>query len=305
MSTLKRLLRNKWIRLALIILIVGATFGVFGYYLISHPEVIEQVTSLSPISLLLLTLAYVGTIFANAYVLSVSLRMIGKRVGFLENASLTGYSSVVNFFGPLQSGPGVRAAYLKQRHGVEIKKFLYATIVFYGFFALINIFVLLAALVWRAPGNLVPLFIISILLMSTCGAVLVLNLSNQARKVAKSIKLTDCNFWRIGIGALVLSLCTSFAYFIELRHVEPTVTFIQSVIYAAAANLALFVSLTPGAIGFRESFLLLTRQLHLIPNDIVLAASIIDRAFYVVFLLVLFVVLLMFTGSRFRKSKLQ
>jgi uncharacterized membrane protein YbhN (UPF0104 family) len=79
----------------------------------------------------------------------------------------------------------------------------------------------------------------------------------------------------------------------------------QSVIYAAAANLALFVSLTPGAIGFRESFLLLTRQLHQIPNDIVFAASIIDRAFYVVFLLVLFVVLLLFTGNRFRKAKLR
>jgi len=305
MNTLRRLLQNKWIRLILIILIVGTTFGIFGNYLATHPEVIDQLVSLSPTSLLLLTLAYIGTILANAYVLSVSLRMIGKRVGFLENASLTGYSSVINFFGPLQSGPGVRAAYLNQRHGVAVRKFLYATVVFYGFFAFINALILLTALVLRTPGNLATLLIFSVLLMSISAVALILNLSVRARLLAKSVKLTDRNFWFIGIGAAALSLCTSLAYFVELQHVEPATTFMQTVVYAAAVNIRLYVSLTPGAIGFRESFLFLTQQLHQISNDTILAASIIDRAFYVVFLLVLFVVLLLITGSRFRKAKLQ
>ena len=90
----------------------------------------------------------------------------------------------------------------------------------------------------------------------------------------------------------MLSLCTAFAYYFELFHVDPSVGMAQTLVYAAAANLALFVSLTPGAIGFRESFLLLTEQLHRIPDNVVIAASIIDRAFYVVFLLVMFAVLL-------------
>ena len=292
MNIARRLLLNRWVRLVIMILVVGATLGVFTSYLATHPDAIDQVLSLSPISLVLLTLAYTGTILANAFVLSVSLKMIGKQVGFLENASLTGYSSIVNFFGPLQSGPGVRAAYLKQRHGVEVKKFIYATLVFYGFFASINVLTVLVALLLQAPGNLIPLYVFSLLLMSVSAIALVLNLSTKARSMVHKIRLNDRNFWLIGIGALALSLCTSFAYFIELRHVDAAIDFTQAIVYGAAANLALFVSLTPGAIGFRESFLLLTQRIHQIPSDVVLAASIIDRAFYVVFLLVLFLVLL-------------
>src|SRR6185312_11421412 len=74
-------------------------------------------------------------------------------------------------------------------------------------------------------------------------------------------------------------------YYSELRSVAPGTTFGQAVIYTGAANLALYVSLTPGAIGFRESFLLFSRHLHHISSTTIVAASILDRAVYVVFLL--------------------
>jgi uncharacterized membrane protein YbhN (UPF0104 family) len=257
-----------------------------------------------PAALALLTIAYVGTIVANAFVLSASLRMIGKRVGFVENASLTGYSSVVNFFGPLQSGPGFRAAYLKQRHSVSLGKFFYATLVFYGFFAAINAGVILIAIALRTPSNLASLIITGSIIAGGLVAWLAYRFIPKIHQAFKAIKLTDANFWLIGLGALALSLCTTAAYFLELIHVDPTVNFLQTTVYAAAANLALFVSLTPGAIGFRESFLLLTQQLHQIPSDVVVAASIIDRAFYVVFLLGLFLFLLAIGArAKLRKSK--
>lgn len=292
MNRLRSLLKNPRIRIALVVLIVGITLVVFGNYLITHPDVIRLIFSLSPAAITLLTMAYIGTILANAFVLSVSLRMMGKKVGFLENASLTGYSSVVNFFGPLQSGPGFRAVYLKQRHGVSLKKFLYATIVFYGFFALINGLVIAAAVVLRADSALMVPLILGGLAIAAVIIGLAYRFVPKFRSLLHAVKLTDPYFWLIGLGALALSLCTTFAYYIELLHVDTTVNFAQTIIYAAAANLALFVSLTPGAIGFRESFLLLTQQLHQIPGNVVLAASIIDRAFYVVFLLVLFLFLL-------------
>ncbi|MES2876023.1 MAG: lysylphosphatidylglycerol synthase domain-containing protein [Patescibacteria group bacterium] len=292
MNELMKLFQNKWVRLVLIVLIVGATLVVFTKYLIDNPDIIGLIFSMHPAAIALLALAYVGTIVANAFVLSASLRMIGKRVGFVENVSLTGYSSVVNFFGPLQSGPGFRAAYLKQRHDVSLRKFLYATLVFYGFFAVINGLVILAALLARAPaGRVIPLAV-STLLIVVSASFLAYRFIPKLRDVTKNIKVTSLHFWAIGIGALALSLCTAAAYFVELLHVDVTITFLQTIVYAAAANLALFVSLTPGAIGFRESFLLLTQQLHQIPTDTVIAASIIDRAFYVLFLLALFLFLL-------------
>jgi uncharacterized membrane protein YbhN (UPF0104 family) len=58
-------------------------------------------------------------------------------------------------------------------------------------------------------------------------------------------------------------------------------------VYTGAANLALFVSLTPGAIGFRESFLVFSQHLHHISNSTIVAANILDRAMYLVLLLIL------------------
>ena len=292
MNQLKRLLASKAFRLGLIIVIVGATLAAFTYYLITHPNIIGLILSLHPATLTLIAIGYVGTIVANAIVLGASLRVIGKRVPFADNVSLTGYSSVVNFFGPLQSGPGFRAAYLKTRHGVSLRKFFSLTVVFYGFFAAFNAVVIAVAALLRAPSGLaLPLAIAGVLLV----AVLVFigyRFVPKIRTAIRSIKLSDPNVWLIGLGAVMLSLCTAFAYYFELFHVDPSVNMAQTLVYAAAANLALFVSLTPGAIGFRESFLLLTEQLHRIPDNVVIAASIIDRAFYIVFLLVMFAVLL-------------
>lgn len=288
MKRVKALLSNRLVRFALIVVVVGATFIVFANYLITHPDVISLLFSLSPAALILLAIAYIGTIVANAFVLSVSLRMLGKSVSFSENVSLTGYSSVVNFFGPLQSGPGFRAAYLKQRHGVSLKSFFYATVIFYGFFAAINALVILVALLPKLT-NVAAIIGAGVALALMVGVVVTMyKKSPKLRSALQSIKLTSPYFWLIGFGALLLSVCTTFAYYIELLHVDPTVNLLQTTVYSAAANLSLFVSLTPGAIGFRESFLLLSQQLHQIPANVVLGASIIDRAFYVVFLLVMF-----------------
>lgn len=75
-------------------------------------------------------------------------------------------------------------------------------------------------------------------------------------------------------------------YFVELKAVMPSVNLGQVLIYTGAANFALFVSLTPGAIGFRESFLIFSEKLHHISSSTVVAASTIDRSVYIVLLLI-------------------
>lgn len=297
MDGFRRLIANRRARQVVAAIVIITTFIVFGCYLSTHPAVIKSILSLNPATLILLTLCYVGTIIANAFVLWASLRLIKKPVSFGENISLTGYSSVVNFFGPLQSGPGFRAAYLKTRHNVGLKQFFYVTVVFYGFFALLNGLIIVLALLGKLSGSYVPLALVGFILI----ALSLIFTAKRSPKLAvafDAIKLSDMNIWYIAFGALLLSLATAGAYFVELLHVDSTVTFGQTIVYAAAANLALFVSLTPGAIGFRESFLLLSQQLHGIASNTVIAASIIDRAFYVVFLLVLFVFLLAFGAHR-------
>ena len=97
---------------------------------------------------------------------------------------------------------------------------------------------------------------------------------------------------KLALATLLQVFIVAVIYFVELRAVNSTISFKQAVIYTGAANFALFVSLTPGAIGFRETFLLLAHRLHHIPDSTVLSASLLDRAIYIVFLGILFLVAL-------------
>jgi uncharacterized membrane protein YbhN (UPF0104 family) len=76
-------------------------------------------------------------------------------------------------------------------------------------------------------------------------------------------------------------------YFVELRAFAPYVRIGEALSYTGAANFALFVSITPGAIGFRESFLLFSQKLHHMTNTTIAAASVLDRSVYVSLLLVM------------------
>ena len=87
-------------------------------------------------------------------------------------------------------------------------------------------------------------------------------------------------------------------YYVELTAVAPGVSVSQAVIYTGAANFALFVSLTPGAIGFRESFLLFTERLHGIDAGTIVAANTLDRAVYIVFLVVIAAAILLTHGHK-------
>lgn len=300
--TVLSMLRSPKVRGVLSLLVVVATLAVFGWYLATHPEVVDTLLDLSPWVLIALTVAYALTIVVNALVLHWSLAYVERSTPLLDNALLTGYSSIVNFFGPLQSGPGFRAVYLKQRYKVEITRFLAATAVFYLFFAAFN-----GAVVMIAAAVVFPEWRVAIAAVVVLGlalirpAVKIAGRTERGRMILDAIRFDNRYFWLTGLGAVLLSLATSLAYGTEIAYVTDGVSPWQVAVYTAVANLSLFVALTPGAIGFREAFLLFSIKLHGISPDVIAAVSIIDRAFYVVFLLVMFFVLLA-VNSRKRLS---
>lgn len=230
-------------------------------------------------------------IVINALLLQWSLSFVGYKIHFVENILLTGYSSIVNFFGPLQSGPGVRAVYLKKKHGVKIKDFSVTLVIFYVFFAAINGAVILWAVLSKYSSPTVSVMVTLGIILLTILAVYMARKSPVVNRTLKRARFTDRNLWLIALCALLLILTTVFIYTIELIHLTD-ISLPQAFIYTAVANFSLFVSLTPGAIGFRESFVLLSQQLHKIDTESIISANIIDRAFYIIFLLGLFLILL-------------
>lgn len=269
---------------ALLILLV--TISVFVDYFLTHKTVREELAHTSPAVLLLIILLYVGTVGALILINSATLRLCRVQLKLQENLLLTAYTAVINFFGPLQSGPAFRAIYLKRKHHLNLKNYAVATFMYYFFFAgFSGIFLLSGVLKWW----LVPLSVLGL------GILLAMT---RTSFLARRLEQIDLRGWYYLAGATLVQVSLVAAiYYTELHSLSPHITLSQAIIYTGAANFALFVSLTPGAIGFRESFLVFSERLHHISGNLIVAANIIDRAMYLV-LLFLLAIFLLITHAR-------
>ncbi|MDL2342140.1 MAG: lysylphosphatidylglycerol synthase domain-containing protein [Patescibacteria group bacterium] len=261
--------------LALVILLV--TIGASIYFLSHHPTVGRQLLATPRPVLASLLLLYLFFMVSLWLVFRASLLICNAALPVSETMLVTAYSSIINFFGPLQSGPAFRALYLKKRHRVNLKQYAVASVAYYFFYAYFSGLCLVFGLAgwWTIVlgglglGGLFWLWHTPLL--------------NITR--FKSLSLRGLIF--TAAATLLQVAVFTVIFYIELHTNNAAITFRQAIIYTGAANFALFVSLTPGAIGFRESFVLLAQRLHHIPNTTIVAASLLDRGVYIAMLLLL------------------
>lgn len=271
---------------AVIVLLLTATL--FISFFNQHPEVWRGLRDLPKtllVGLVGLYLVFLGTL---AQVNLAALRLCKKTIGVFESITLTMYSGVVNFFGPLQSGPAFRALYLKQKHGVKIADYTFASVLYYFFYGIISLGLLFSGILkwWLVP-----------IVGFTCF------LGYFAGRKHTKFNSIDLNAWPYMALATVAQIVVLLIIFsIELHAVDPSITLGQVAIYTGAANLALFVSITPGAIGFREAFLVFSQNLHHISNATIVAANTIDRTAYVTMLLICSIYLLLSHTGRHLKQ---
>lgn len=298
---------RKNIRKFLAISIMALTLGLFIAYAVNHPaQVIDPILGLDVVTILLVLIAYLGVTYTNSLILIRSLELLKHRYTQKESFLLTAYSSIVNFFGPLQSGPGFRAVYLKKSLGIKLRDYTATLVLYYGFFGMVNATALGSTAIMRFSNWQVASFI-SLGVVLGSGLLIIfrkrLLYGNTYFKPLFNLVWSRQAF---GIFVFTFIQCVTMLvlYFIELYVVSPQVQLSQAVSYTAVANLTLFIALTPGAIGIRESFLLFSQRLHSIDNDVIIAASIIDRALYFVFLLILFLITVGFhTKKRLSRSQ--
>ena len=270
-------MKRRSFRSLLAVSVLLITFLASVYFLRHHPNIIQQLQqtpSTTLVGLLGLYVLFIGSLWL---IFRSSLVMCNVSLPPLETLLVTAYSSVINFFGPLQSGPAFRALYLKKRHQVGLKKYALASLVYYFFYAGFSaVFLLVGIMGWWA-------FIVGIIGLGLGYGCLQLPI-----KRLQGIKALQWRGIALTAGSTFLQVCLLvIIFYFELHSINQAITLQQAVIYTGAANFALFVSITPAAIGFRESFVLLSQHLHHIPNATSVAASLIDRGVYVVMLLLL------------------
>lgn len=270
---IKFLKRNKR---TLAIIVIVSFILLFGYYVYAHPEIIQDVLDIGFYNVLLIIILYSGVVLTNVGIVYATIRLCHKNLPLKSSLLLTVYSSVINFFGPLQSGPAVRAVYLKTKIGLRIRDYTIAMIFYYLSYGVINVALL---------------FITKLPLLSVAGIIIAFIATALGTAKLGFGNLKKFVFY-ILIATMVQIACLILIYFVELNAINPLAHYslAQAVAYAASANLSLFVSLTPGAIGIREAFLVLSQSLHNIPLDSIVAAGIVDRAIYIFFLILLFIV---------------
>jgi len=291
----------KKVRPFLVVGIIIGTIAAFVYYFHAHPEYIDKLFAINPIIILALVAVNFGLITAVAFINHVSAQICRIELEKRESFLLTIYSSLANFFGPLQSGPGVRAGYLKARHHVRLRDYSLVTLIGYGFFAVISaLFLVVGVMPWWA----------SLLIVIAAAVVSIVTIRWFARRASKTdstapLHLSGRYLGILGFATILQVSFTAIRYGIELAAVGAHATLGQVISYAGAANFSLFVSITPDGIGIRETFLLFAQRLHGVSTEHIVAASLIDRAAYVVFLALLGIIAFaLHAHKRFSAKKL-
>jgi uncharacterized membrane protein YbhN (UPF0104 family) len=261
------------------ILVILATIAAFVWYLDKHKSIFRQLQHTPLHVVIILLILYLGAVVAIGFTLYATLLLCNLRLNFKEVIQITIYSTVINFFGPLQSGPVFRALYLKKKHNLQLKNYSVATILYYLIYASFSgLFLLSGILKWWT------------LVLAAFGVAAIyffLKSNNKHAERFKNLKLRETGI--LAVATLIQVFLLSVIYFIEVHIISPHVTYDQVLIYTGAANFSLFVALTPGAIGFREAFLVFSRRLHHIDLSTIVAANLIDRCVYIILLTLLVV----------------
>jgi uncharacterized membrane protein YbhN (UPF0104 family) len=268
--------------------------AIFGYYIDKHSNLINRLKTISPWIIFWLVLLYGLWFLVLSLIIKASLKICNIKIPNKENILINAYSTIVNFFVPGQGGPAVRGAYLLKKHKLRIRLYIFVTLIYYLIYGIINSIIAFSdTYLWWI---LIPLII----------GVLVISIYGGRKYISKfKIKSEELNLNLKNISFLILAtvlqvIIVMIINIVEIHSVNSSISLRQILIYTGVENLAIFVALTPGAIGIREGFLIFSRKLHHISITNIIAASIIDRAIFIVVL----AILLIYVIASHAKSKL-
>jgi uncharacterized membrane protein YbhN (UPF0104 family) len=270
------------------VIIIVLTVIAFSYYISKHRSLITELEATPPLLIIAIMILYTAWFGSLAGIMLSSLRICKKKLPVKESFLLNAYSTLVNFFVPGQGGIAVRGVYLKKVRDLKFRNYILTTLIYYGIYAFVSILLLLvdSRPWWQTV-------LAAIIVGGASLGVIKLYQKNSKTDVAE-LDLTTGSLAQLLMWTVIQAVVQVTIYGVELHRVNKYIKLTQMVTYTGAANFSLFVSLTPGAIGIRESFLLLSRRLHHITESNIISASVIDRGVFIVFLGILFVITLSF-----------
>jgi len=266
--------------------IILATLVAAVYYFSKHHNLLSQLGHLSVITILLVFSLYIVMFVVLLIIFKATVNMVNIKLSLKENSLVNAYSLFMNFFIPGQTGPAYRAYYLNKIHRLKVLDYGLVTIVYYLIYGLVSVILVFA-------GSQAWWLTIGVATITLLAAIIGFKLYSHKFKHYR-LNLSPRTLGYILIATILQSIIQATIYFVELHSINKAIHIQQVITYTGAANLALFVALTPGAIGIRESFLLLSEKLHHISSANIVLANVIDRSVFLVFLLTLGLLIFIF-----------
>ncbi len=260
----------------------------------------KPLAEVSIIALVLIGLTKMLLSIVNGLFMKWSVEVFTKRMKLSEGIYVAVLSAIGNFFGPLLGGAAIRAVYLKKIHNLSYSLFTSTLAGYYVIVFAANSLLAVVSLIFLSNTNPSP----GLFLFFT--AWLVVMVMMMFARLPKRERLTKFekrrlpkflitvvydieNGWRrlISHRGLVPKLfflaCCGFIItfltgLLEFNAINASISIAGLGLYTAVSTSSMLVSLTPGAIGIRESLLLVTSSAMGVTTSQILQVAVIDRA---------------------------
>ncbi|OGH05965.1 MAG: hypothetical protein A2W22_03490 [Candidatus Levybacteria bacterium RBG_16_35_11] len=282
-------MRKKFL-IQLIALLIFAFW--FGFYFYKNLNEFSQLKVVSPIYFFPLSLLLVLFLATNGLVLKYLLEPFNIKLKFKEWFGLSVINSMGNYLTPFKGGAVVRAIYLKKLHKFSYSHFLSTLAGIYIIVFLVNSFIGILTLIllqyFLGIFNLLifTIFLVLFLLLLTLiifspkvketkyyfvnKLVSVINGWHLIKSNKKSVFITI-------FVSLTNVLIIVFAMVLEFYIFGAKISLLKALFLSIVSSLSLFISITPGSLGVKETLLMFTAETINVSTPQVLAISILDR----------------------------
>jgi uncharacterized protein (TIRG00374 family) len=272
----------------------------FIIYFLANPGLLSPLRDVSIGILILIGVTKMSLHVVNGLFMQWSVEVFTKRMRLSEGVYVAVLSAIGNFFGPLLGGATIRAVYLKKVHNLSYSFFTSTLAGYYVIlFAANSVLAILSLLFLRNNEHTKGLFVFFAAWLAIMIVLMFMRLPRREKvsrlernRVSKFIAtaLYDMESgWRrlIRDRKLVPKLfflaCCGFAItfitgYLEFGAIGASISIAGLGLFTAVSTSSMLVSLTPGAIGIRESLLLLTSSAMGVTTDQILQVAVIDRA---------------------------
>lgn len=236
-----------------------------------------------------------------------------KKLKLGEGIYVAILSAIGNYFGPLLGGASIRAIHLKKSHNLSYSKFTSTVAGYYLIIFIANsIIAIVSILLLEKSKQTVPLLVFFTAWLAVLVALTFVRLPRRSRwdrfAKHKSIRYLVTAIYDIEEGWHILVknknlmfrlmllgfsgfVITFLLTLVEFNSIGAHISLPALGLYTSLVTVSMLLSLTPGAIGIRETILLFVSVTLGVSHEQIIQVAVIDRGVNFVVLLLLFAVI--------------